>query len=169
MEILNDFLNYIARTNLFNFAIFFAVIVFLCIKMNVKEKLETAKSSVDETIEQSKATKEESEVKLNKIEESISHISEEIDEILKTSKVNAEAVGEKIIQDANHAVAVINDNTQKAIDNKTDNMRNDILAKASCAAVKIAKDRIINELNNNKELHERLIDESVERINGVEL
>ena len=53
-----------------------------------------------ETIEESETAKEESESRLNGIEESLSHIGDEIDEILKKSEDNAQLVGAKILQDA---------------------------------------------------------------------
>ena len=48
-------------------------------------------------------------------------------------------------------------------------MKNDILKKVSLASVEIAKDYIKNELNNNQELHDKLIDESINSIEGVSL
>ena len=46
-------------------------------------------------------------------------------------------------------------------------LKNDLLKKASLASVEIAKNHIINELSWNQCLHDKLIDESIEAIEGV--
>lgn len=167
MENFNAFIDYIARTNLFNFVIFFSIILFLVKKVNVSAKLEEAQDSVKDTIEESETAKLESEKKLNSIEDSIAHIEEEIEAIIVKSEENANLVGEKILQDARKTALVIQDNTQKALENSRIILKNDLLKRASLASVEVAKNHILNELNNNQELHNRLIDESIEAIEGV--
>ena len=162
-------LDYIARTNLFNFVIFAGVITYLIIKLNVKGSLEKGTESVSEKIDNSTNAKEEAETKLQTIEDKIAHLEDEIEGIIKQSETNAELVGTQIIADANRSAENIKTNTEKLIENKTSVLKNDIMKRASLASVEVARERIINELNNNEELHNRLIDESVEAINGVEL
>ena len=55
------------------------------------------------------------------------------------------------------------------MENKRTVLRNDLIRRASSASIEVAKYHIINELNNNYDLHQRLIDESIEAIEGVEL
>ena len=166
MEIFSTIIAYIGRTNLFNFAIFLAVIIWVCKKINLNVKLESAKNEVKEQIEASENTKSESESHLQDIEETISHIEEEIDGIIKKSEENAKLVGEKIIDDANKAVVSIKDNSKKAVENRLALLKNDILRRASIASIDVAKNHIINELRDNYDLHNRLIDESIDAING---
>ena len=161
--------DYIARTNLFNFIIFAGVIIYLIIKLNVKGSLEKGAESVSEKIDNSATAKEESETKLQTIEDKIAHLEEEIEEIIKQSATNAEIVGGQIIADANKSAENIKTNTVKLIENKTGVVKNDIMKRASLASVEVAREHIVNELSNNEDLHNRLIDESVEAINGVVL
>lgn len=167
-ETLSTILNYIARTNLFNFAIFLAIIIWVCKKINVSGMLEKAKQDVKANIEASENTKTESESYLKEIEETLSHIEEEVDGIIKKSENNAKLVGEKILEDARKTVIGIKDNSQKAAANKSALVKNDILKRASEASIDVARTHIINELNNNYDLHNRLIDESIEALNGHE-
>ena len=167
-ETLSTILNYIARTNLFNFAIFLAIIIWVCKKINVSGMLEKAKQDVKANIEASENTKTESESYLKEIEETLSHIEEEVDGIIKKSENNAKLVGEKILEDARKTVIGIKDNSQKAAENKSALVKNDILKRASEASIDVARIHIINELNNNYDLHNRLIDESIEALNGYE-
>ena len=166
---LGAILDYISRTNLFNFIIFFSIIVFICRKINLGTKLDDAKNVITQRVEDSKTEKENSEKNLKNIEDTVAHLSEEIDEIIEKSKTNAKLVGEKILEDANSLANGIRENSKKLVENKTALLKNDLLKKASEASIEVAKNHIINELNNNYELHNRLIDESVDAISEVNI
>ena len=163
---LSSFLDYISKTNLFNFIIFLSILIFLFKKIDVVGMLENMKNAVIENIEASKTSKSESETHLKEIQEKVSHIEEEIDGIIKKSEQNAKLVGEKIIEDANHTVESIKDNSKKLVENKSALLKNDILRRASEASIEVARNHIVNELNNNYDLHQKLIDESLEALNS---
>ena len=163
---LGSVLDYISRTNLFNFVIFLSILIFLFKKIDVVDMLENMKNAVIENIEASKTSKSESETYLKEIEEKVSHVEEEIDGIIKKSEQNAKLVGEKIIEDANHTVESIKDNSKKLVENKSALLKNDILKRASEASIEVARNHIVNELNNNYDLHQKLIDESLEALNS---
>ena len=162
-------LDYIARTNLFNFIIFAGIIIYLFNKLNVIGGLDKGAEVVAEKIEDSKTAKDKSESNLSNIEEKVSHLEDEINEIINQSKKNAEIVGGQIISEAEKSAENIKANTAKLVDNKTAVLKNDIMRRASLASVEVAREHIINELNDNNVLHNKLIDESIEAINEVEL
>ena len=62
----------------------------------------------------------------------------------------------------------IRDNARKVVENKSALLKNDILRRASQASIDVARNHIINELRDNDGLHQKLIDESIEAINGIE-
>ena len=165
----NSILDYLARTNLFNFIIFAGIIIYLVKKLQVSTKMEDSVTSVKETIEESETAKAESETKLSAIEESMTHLDKEIDAILAESDERAKLVGAKILEDANKTALVVQDNANKALENSRVLLKNDLIRRASLASVEIAKSHILEELNKNAELHDKLIDESIEKIEGVEL
>ena len=169
MENFNIFIDYIARTNLFNFVIFLSIIIFLLKKINISAKLETEQVQVKDSIVESEAVKIQSEERLSSIEDSMAHIEEEIEAIIEKSEENANLVGEKILQDSQKTALVIQENTGKAIENSRMILKNELLKRASLASVEVAKNHIINELNTNQGLHDKLIDESIEAIEGVGL
>lgn len=164
-----DIINYIASTNLFNFAIFLGIIIYICKKIDVSGKLEAAKNDVAANIENSKTAKADSEKTLKEIEQSVANIGVEIDEIIKKSEANAGMVGNKILNDAEKSAASIKENTGKSAEARSSLLKNDLLKRAATASVEVAENHIINELRNNPDLHNRLIDESVEAINGVKI
>ncbi len=168
MESLSLIWDYLGRTNLFNFVIFLSVFILIYKMAHLGDMLEGAKQRVIDHIEDSKTKKADSEVHLKKIEETLSHIEEEIDGLIKKSEDNAKLVGEKILSDAKVMADGIKDNSKKVVENKSALLKNDILRRASQASIDVARKHIINELNNNYDLHQRLIDESIEAVNGIE-
>ena len=169
MDILHQILNYIARTNLFNFIIFASIIVLIVKKLNVKGKMESAVQEVEESINLSEETKIESEKELNVIEQSMTRLSEEVNSIIEQAEENATLVGSKILSDAENSVIQIRQNAQNAIENSKIILKNDIIRRASLASVEVAKAHILKELKRNSDLHEKLINESIESIEGIEL
>ena len=167
MENFNIFIDYIARTNLFNFVIFLSIIIFLVKKVNVSTKLEEAQNSIKNTIDESETTKFESEERLSSIEDSIAHIEEEIDAILQKSEENAQLIGEKIVQDGQKTALVIQENTSKALENSRTILKNELLKRASLASIEVAKKHIVDELSWNQGLHDKLIDESIETLESI--
>lgn len=169
METLNLFIDYIARTNLFNFIVFAGIITIIVLKLNVKSKMESAVEDVKVSIEESETAKQDSEEKLSSIEVTMTHLSEEVDALLEKSEENAKLVGSKIMEDAGNAVVAIKQNAQNAIENNKIILKNDIIRRASLASIAVAKAHIIEELKNNAELHEKLINESIETIERTEI
>ncbi len=169
MDLINIIIDYIARTNLFNFIIFAGIIIFLVIKLDVKSKIESSRISVDETIHDSEAAKTTSEEKLSSIEESMKNLSADVEKIVSQAEENAKLVGEKIAEDTKKSIAVIHENAQKVVENNHNILKNDIIRRASLASVEVAKAHIIEELKHNEGLHDKLIDESINTIEGLEL
>ena len=116
MENFNLFIDYIARTNLFNFIIFLSIIIFLVKKVNVSAKLTEAQEKVVKTIEDSESVKDDSETRLSSIEKSMANLDSEIESIIAKSEENAKLVGEKVLADAEKTSLVIKDNAQKSIE-----------------------------------------------------
>jgi len=162
-------IDYIARTNLFNFIIFAGIIIYLFIKLDVIGKLNSGAKDVVDKIDKSETAKDESEIKLKTIEESVANLEKEVEGIIKQSEANAEVVGGQILAGADKSAENIKANALKLIENKTGVLKNDIMRRASLASVEVAKGQIIKELENNDVLHNRLIDESIEAMNGVDL
>ena len=167
MENFGEILNYIGRTNLFNFLIFLSIIIFLVKKIDVSGKLESAKNGIAQNIENSKTAKSDSESLLKEVEKSVENLEEEIEAIIKKSENNARLVGDKILEDARSLALSVKDNSVKSAEARAGHLKNDILKRAMKASVEVAKDHILSELGRNSDLHNRLIDESIDALDGV--
>ena len=63
----------------------------------------------------------------------------------------------------------IKDNTEKSIENNRTILKNELIKRASLASIEVAKSHIINELKENDELHTKLINESIEALEIIDL
>ena len=154
-----------SRAVLSNF-ILFALIIGLVMKnvVHPKAMLEKAQEVVENEIKNSEVVKEDSEAQLTAVQKSARSVKKEINAIIKQSEENAQLVGAKILQNAEKTALVVHENAEKAIESSQVLLRNDLIKRASLASIEVAKAHIINELNNNEELHNKLIDESIEAI-----
>ena len=169
MDIIMGFIDFIARTNLFNFVIFLSIIIFLVKKFDVSSKIAEAQVTVKDTIVESESVNFQSQERLSSMEESLERVKDEIVSIIEQSEENARLVGNKILQDASKTALAIKENADKAIENSRTMLKSELLRRASLASVEVARKHIINELSWNNELHDRLINESIEAIEEVEL
>lgn len=167
MENFNTVIDYIARTNLFNFVIFMSIIIFLVRKLRVSAKLEDAQIALKDTIMESETAKVKAEEHLKTIEDSVANIEEEIDSIIAKSDETAKLVGEKILQEGQNTALIIQENVDKALENGRMILKNELLKRASLASVEVAKNHIVNELSWNQGLHDKLIDESIDSLEGI--
>ena len=161
-------LDYIAKTNLFNFIIFAGIIAYLFVKLDVIGGLKKGSETVAGKIDDSKTAKSESEDNLKTIEDKVANLEAEVNEIIKQSESNAGLVGGQILTDAEKSAENIHANTLKLVENKTAVLKNDIIRRVSLASVEVAKRHIIDELHDNKDLHNKLIDQSIDAITELE-
>jgi len=169
MENILIIIDYIARTNLFNFIIFISIIAFLVKKVDVSSLLEKKQVEVKNNIIESESAKVDSEEKLKIIKTFLINIQNTINSILLKSQENANLVGEKYLKDSEKTKSIIQENADKTKENNKLILKNELLKKIFLISVEVAKDYIKNELNKNSELHDKLIDESIDSIEGVSL
>ena len=167
-QITNHWL-WIAGLSLVYFILLALALKFLCKKFNVAEGLEAARQKVFDTIKASEDEKLQSEEDYKKETETASHIDEEIYSALSVAEKSAQALGRKMLEDANKITRSIITSTQKRIDAQTNLLQADLLKKTAIASVEVARERIIQELEQNPELHDKFINESLEALNEVKL
>lgn len=160
-----DILSYSSRAVLSNFIVFVGIIAIIFKKViHPNALIEKAQSDIETKIENSKNSKIQSQKELQATKERIEKIDEEIDEIVRKFKNNASQVGNKILQEAQKSTLDIESDTKKTIKNNQTLSKNDVVKRTSNAIIEIAKMQIINELNKNPKLHDKLIEESIKKI-----
>lgn len=153
--------------------VYFALVVlclkWLCKKFNLMQIIEESRKKIIENIRSSEDAKKLAEEEYKKETETVSHIDEEIYSALDLAEKSAQALGKKMLEDANKITRSIITSTQKRIDAQTNLLQAELLKKTALASVEVAKERIQQELEQKPELHDKFIYESVEALNEVKL
>ena len=160
---------WLVSTNLFNFLIVLVVLALVVIFCKIPQKLEDAREKVVEKIKASEEEKRIREEEYKAETENVSHIDDEIYNALSQAEKSANALGKKMLDDANIITRGIITSTQKRIDAQINLLQADLLKKTAETSVELAKEHIKSELEAKPELHDKFIYESLEALNEVQL
>ncbi len=141
----------------------------ICKKFNIVEGIEANRQKIIETIKASEDEKKRCEEEYKQETETASHIDDDIYNALELAEKSAQALGKKMLEDANKITRSIITSTQKRIDAQTNLLQADLLKKTALASVEVAKERIQQELEQKPELHDKFIYESLDALNEVKL
>lgn len=158
----------ILESNLFNFVLMLVLLNYILKKVNISDKLEQGRKCIEDKINNSKLAKELALKELFELQEKTKTVAKEAQEILLKSDANAVMVGEKIVEDAQKQALDFGKNLDKIIESNQKSVQNNLTEKTAQSAIKIAQEYIENKLENDKSLHIKFINESIEALNGVE-
>lgn len=158
----------ILESNLFNFVLMLVLLDWILKKTNMSDKLEQGRKSIEDKINNSKLAKENAIKELFELQEKSKDVAKEAHEILTKSNANAVMVGEKIVEDAKKQANEFGKNLDKIVESNQKAVKNSLREKTSQTAVKIAQDYIEDRLENDRSLHIKFINESIDALNGVE-
>ena len=164
-----EIFSWLVSTNVFNFLIIAALIAYIVKKCDIVGKIEDSRCKVLDSIKASEDEKLLRQEEYKKETETASHIDEEIYSALSLAEKSANALGKKMLEDANIITRGIITSTQKRIDAKVNLLQADLLKKTAIASVEVAKEHIQKELEQKPELHDKFIYESLEALNEVKL
>lgn len=164
-EIWNDIL----QSNLFNFVLMLFVLAWIFKKFNIADKLEQGRKNIEDRIILSNLEKEKSIKNLYAAQAETENINKKVFEILDKSEKNALITGQKLVNDAIEQAKTFNDTVEKTEETETKTLKNSLTEKTARAAIKLARNRVETELKNNRDLHMKFINESIDALKGVEL
>lgn len=161
--------NWLMSTNVFNFVVMVAILYYLSAKFDFAGKLEAARQKVCDNIKASEDEKALREEEYKRETETASHIDDEIYSALSQAEKSANALGKKMLEDANIITRGIITSTQKRIDAQVNLLQADLLKKTAVTSVELAKEHIQSELVAKPELHDKFIYESLNALDEVNL
>ena len=169
MENLAQFWNVIVESNTLNFVVFVLILAYLCKKIDVNKIIENLQAKIQQMVEASKEAKEVAIKDLAKAEESVKNVATEVETILSDAKVTASKLSEKIAEDAKKQTESIKKNAKKIIEAEEKIIYNSLMKKASKASLEVAKNHIKDTLRNNEALQDKYINESIDKLDGLNL
>lgn len=159
--------NLIVKSNTFNFIILLIVLIFLLQKMRISSVLENLKNKIIEKIEMSKKEQEKAEIELSKAQKSIENLDIEIQQSVELTKKNIEGAVTQTLDNAQKQAEKILDNVKTTIENEEKQISSKVLENSTKQALISAKNKIVEKLKSNPELHSKYIDEAIENIDKV--
>ncbi|MBR1754188.1 hypothetical protein IJ732_05060 [bacterium] len=173
MVVIKSFLlliwTYIFQTNLFNFILVVLFFVWAAKKFDFKSKLDAMHNKVIQIIEDAKQNKLNSEKALADAKDAVKNLQNDIDKINADAQQSAETISAKILDDANKQVKNIELNADKLIAAEEKQLVAGLVKEISKISVEKSKENITNMLRDNTELHEKYINESIDKLDGLAL
>ena len=155
---------YIINSNIINFLIMVYVLYRIVSKMDLASSFKKAINSVSLSIRQSEEEKADSAVKLKVVEQKVKELPEKIEEMEIQTKEKCDIFAKKIETTMDKSIENIENSIDKITKTEEHKIVKDITKKAFENAVYISRDKIIKMLEENKELHYKFIDESLNEL-----
>lgn len=159
----------ILHSNVINFAIMIALFAFIAYKLKVGQKIEDMTASIKSKVEESDAIKEEAKKDFQNIADSLAHIEDELNAIVKKAEQTAKAFEEKSREDLNKTVETIKKNIEKQVLSEENHVQASLMKNVSEASIEIAQRQIKTALDKDKQLHRKYIDEFINSIDEVDV
>lgn len=167
MNELANFWNIIVESNTFNFAILLLLFAILYKKLNVTNVVEKIKQGIINSINNVKEEQAKAKTRLAQAQKSIENIDEDIAKQLEEASQRAEGLANQILSNTNNKVQLIEKNVERVISAEEKTLSAQMTEKTLNASIELAKKHIISTLENNQDLHNKFIDESIQNIDRI--
>ena len=167
MNELVNFWNIIVDSNTFNFAILLLLFAILYKKLNVSGGIEKIKQDIINSINNAKEEKAKAENKLSQAQKSVENIDNDIAKQLEEASKRADGIASQILNNTNAKVQLIEKNIKRVISAEEKTLSAQITKKTLNTSIEIARKHIISVLENNHDLHNKFIDESIQNIDRI--
>lgn len=164
-----EFWNLIVQSNTFNFAILVIIIAVVFAKIDLPGIIEKIKNDVARAIENAKQEKENAEKDLKTAQKTAANTDNEVAEQLKTAENNAQNLSQGIMKNTELQIENIKSNILKVINAEEKSLSAKLTQNTVNNSIELAKQNIINKLNENPDLHNKFIDDSINEIDRVQL
>lgn len=161
--------NYILHSNIINFIIMLWILYAIIKKINLGKTLEQSIENVNSNIQKSDKDKHESQITLNKAKELIDKLPEDIKTLEQTSQQKVEIFTTKITENTQKTIFNLEKNIDRAISIEEKKISNLMSEKTSKASIELAKQHILKQLEENPELHNQFIMNSLDELDKVKL
>ncbi len=166
---MSDILQLLIQTNTLNFLIVLFLIIFLVMKLNLKEKIEVLRSEIKDYVDASTNEKEQSDKDLEIIKKKVDKLPLVIEKIQKSTENSVKNLGEKIKNEIEEQKKDIENNAERIFNLETKKFKEKLTSLLSEKSVEIARENALNQLNQNNDLHNKYIDNAIDEIDRITL
>lgn len=138
-------------------------------KMNLGASLEKSIEAVKSTISKSDDEKAGAQKKLDSAKDLIEKLPQDIKDLEEISKGKVEVFKDKIEENTQKAIFNIEKNVDRVVSIEEKKISNLLTEKTSLASVELAKQHIEKMLEQNPELHNQFIQNSIDELDKVKI
>lgn len=161
---MTDIFNLILHSNTFNFVIFLSIIIIICKLVDIPMLIENMCEKIKTRINDSDNAQKQASDKKAQALKSIENTTEEIADINTNAKEKTKTLKNQIKNDTEIKIQNIHNNTAKIIDSEEKLTTSALISNIGLKSLETAKTHIIKEIENDKELHSKFIDDSIEEL-----
>jgi len=162
-----SFSQYIFHSNVINWLIVVALVVWLIKKVDVVGILKSRQEQVAQNIAKAEEAKAQAKKVLEEAQESVKGLDAQVAGILAEAKVSAESISEKIQNDTEQKLEDIQKNLQRTISVEEKSAAEDVLQGLSLEAFELASGKIKDSLND--ELHHKYINNFIDSLDETKV
>ena len=159
----------ILHSNVINFAIMIAFFAYIIKKLNVGQKIEDMRVSIQQKVEESDNVKKEAENDLKNVSDSLANIESELSAIVNKAQETAKAFETKAREDLDKAVESIKNTVEKQVQSEENHVQSSLMKNVSNASVEIAQHQIKSALDKDVKLHRKYIEDFINSIDKLEV
>lgn len=167
METLLEIWNKILTSNLFNFVLMLVILGWIINKFKIADILEQGRKRIEDKINNSKKEHQQALQTLYETQEKEKDVDKEILEIFDKSAKNAVLVGEKLVSDAEKIAETFSLSAQKTINSNIEKSKLNITDETAKTVIDIAKNYIENQLKEDRNLHIKYINKSIDELKEI--
>lgn len=157
------------KSNTINFLIVLGIIIFLVAKLNISSKIDALRNEIKNFVDASVQEKENAQKELDKIKEKIVHLPDEIKDIEDTAQKNIKGIEQKIEVEIQEKMQDVENNAKRILNLETKKFKSKLSGILSEASIKLARQNAIEQLEQNRELHDKYINEAIDEIDRISL
>ena len=166
---MSDFLHLLLQSNIFNFILVVAIIVYLVRKFNLKQKIEKLTNEIKSYVDESEKEKLDAEKELKNINDKIEKLPSEIDNINRSADNSVKSLSEKIRIETESQKQDILNNAERLLNLETKKFKSKLVGILSEKSVELVQQNTINQLNSNQDLQKKYIDNAISELDRINI
>ncbi len=166
---MNEIFKTILQSNVINFLIVLAFLIFLIIKINIGEKVEKIREEITSYIESSEKDKQNAQDELTRINEKITKLPAVVERIKKSTERNIKNLEENADKSAEIQKKDIAKNAQRLFNLETKKFKTELSDILSEHSIRIARENAVKQLEENPNLHDKYIEDAIVEIDRITL
>lgn len=151
----------IVQSNTFNFAVLLLIFAVLANKLNLSDKIESLRTAIANTVNNAKAEQTSADKRLKDAKKSVKNLSEELNKRHNDALTKAQTLTDKILQNTDEQIKMLDKNFRRSVEAQEKTVSAKLSDETFQSAIELAKQKVIKMLEENPELHNKFIDESI--------